>query len=248
MLVSLHVKTKILTAKTLLVSATALSLSACASVGDGSPNPLAGGDFYTQDFPEVSENTLAFNAEQDRFRVGDSADIYVYNVESLSNTYPVDREGNINFPLVGTQKVAGLTTLELQDQLISVYGENYLQNPNITVKLEANVLGNIVVDGSVSKPGVFEIHKPVRLTEAVALAGGLAEFADAKEVYVVREIEGKKKVKVVNLKDIRQAGATDIPIYPQDIVYIQKNSGKVAFSEFLKTVPILSTLLIVGTR
>lgn len=228
-----------------------LTLSACANLGSNSSEQadfLADGEFYTQDFPEVSENTLAINADQDRFRVGDIADIFVYNVEALTNTYPVDREGNINFPLIGTQKVAGLTTLELQQQLMAEYGENYLQKPSITVKLEASKLGNIVVDGAVSKPGVFELFKPVRLSEAVALAGGLSENANQKEVYIVREIEGKKKVKVVNLKDIRQMGASDPQIYPQDIVYIQNSAGKAAYNEFLKTIPLLSAILIAGTR
>ncbi len=224
------------------------ALSACASVGSDSDNILADGQFYTQDFPEISENTLAINAEQDLFRVGDTADIHVYNVESLTNSYPVDREGNINFPLIGTQKVAGLTTLELQKQLMAAYGEDYLQSPNITVRLEANTLGNIVVDGAVSKPGVFELNKPIRLSEAVALAGGLGEFADSKEVYMVREVEGKKAVQIVNLKEIRQLGATDPEVYPQDIIYIPKSPGKAAFNEFLKTVPLLSAVLIAGTR
>lgn len=228
-----------------------LTLSACASLGSNSSEQadfLADSEFYTQDFPEVSENTLAINADQDRFRVGDIADIFVYNVEALTNTYPVDREGNINFPLIGTQKVAGLTTLELQQQLMAEYGESYLQKPSITVKLEASKLGNIVVDGAVSKPGVFELFKPVRLSEAVALAGGLSENANQKEVYIVREIEGKKEVKVVNLKDIRQMGASDPQIYPQDIVYIQNSAGKAAYNEFLKTIPLLSAILIAGTR
>jgi len=225
-----------------------ISLSACASVGDRSSDVLADGEFYTQDFPVVSENTLAINAEQDRFRVGDTADIFVYNVETLTNTYPVDREGNINFPLIGTQKVAGLTTLELQKQLIAEYGENYLQRPSITVKLEAATLGNIVVDGSVAKPGVFELNKSIRLSEAIALAGGLAEYANQKEVYMVREIEGKKSVKVVNLKEIRQLGAADPQIYPQDIIYVEKDGGKAAYNEFLKTIPLLSAILIAGTR
>ena len=234
--------------KPLAIGLCLMSLSACASFGDKSSDILADGDFYTQDFPEVSENTLAINAEQDRFRIGDIADIHVYNVESLSNTYPIDREGNINFPLIGTQQVAGLTTLELQKQLIQEYGANYLQTPSITVKLEASKLGNIVVDGAVSKPGVFELYKPIRLSEAVAMAGGLSENANQKEVYMVREIEGKKSVKLVNLKEIRQMGASDPQVYPQDIVYIQDSAGRAAYNEFLKTIPLLSAILIAGTR
>lgn len=244
----LHKLSAIFGAKEFLIAAATLSTTACASLGSESSNLLADGDFYTQDFPEISENTLAISATQGQFRVGDVADINFYNIDSLSNSYTVNYEGNVNFPIIGNQKVAGLTPLGLQQQLTTIYGESYLQNPNITVKRQANVLGNIVVDGSVSKPGVFELYKPVRLSEAVALAGGLTENANSKEVYVVREIEGKKKVKIVNLKEIRRAGGSDPDIYPQDIVYVQDSSGKVAFNEFLKTVPLLSTLVILGTR
>ena len=235
--------------KAAIVGLCLLGLSACASMGDKSNKDLlADGEFYTQDFPEVSENTLAINADQDRFRIGDIADVFVYNVDSLTNTYPVDREGNVNFPLIGSQKVAGLTTLELQKQLMSEYGSNYLQNPSITVKLESSMLGNIVVDGAVSKPGVFDLFKPIRLSEAVAMAGGLSENANQKEVYMVREIEGKKKVKIVNLKDIRRMGATDPAVYPDDIVYVQDSTGRMAYNEFLRTVPLLSAILLAGTR
>lgn len=234
----------------LAISLTALGLTACASLGgdSGSSGSLSEGEFFTQDFPEISENSLAINAEQDRFRIGDIADIYVYDVDSLTNTYPIDREGNINFPLIGTQEVAGLTTLELQKQLVAEYGETYLQNPSITVKLEASKLGNIVVDGAVSKPGVFELYNPVRLSEAVAMAGGLTSDANTKSVYLVREIEGKRKVKEVNLKEIRSLGASDPEVYPDDIVFVQNSAGRMAYNEFLRTIPLLSAILIASTR
>lgn len=233
--------------KAILLAAAVSSIIGCSTISDNA-SPLSGGNFYTEEFPEVAEDTLAINTAQDLFRIGDIADITFFNVEELSNTYPVDREGNINFPLIGTQKVSGLSTLDLQKKLVSAYSVNYLQSPNIIVKREATLLGKIVVDGSVSNPGVFELFKPVALSEAIALSGGLAETANSKEVFIVREIEGNKKVRVVNLKEIRRSGATDPQIYPQDIVYVQDNTGKVAFDEFLKVVPLLSTILLLERR
>ncbi len=245
--------------KTVLLGLSLVALTGCETMnlGDRSDSEYTGkaskrlakdAQYYTDDFPEVSENTLAINAEQDRFRVGDIADIYVYNVESLTNTYPIDREGNISFPLIGTQKVAGLTTLELQKELMVQYGATYLQNPSITVKIEASKLGKIVVDGAVKKPGVFELYNTIRLSEAIAMAEGLTANANSKEVFLVREIEGKRHVKPINLKEIRRLGAADPTIYPDDIVFVQDSSGRMAYNEFLRTVPLLSALLIAGTR
>ena len=126
--------------KTVLLGLSLVAFSGCETLnlGDRSDSAYTGKaskrlakdtQYYTDDFPEISENTLAINADQDRFRVGDIADIYVYNVESLTNTYPIDREGNINFPLIGPQKVAGLTTLELQKELMVQYGATLSSKP-----------------------------------------------------------------------------------------------------------------------
>jgi len=223
-------------------------LAACAST-DSQPMAselLDSNASYTEDFADVSINTLRLNAEQDLFQIGDSADISFYNVKELSNTYTVDREGNVNFPLIGVQKVAGITTLQLQQKLSAEYGQKYLQNPNITVKREATVLGKFVIDGSVTKPGVLELSKPISLSEAVAMAGGLSKDADQEEVFVIREVDGEKKIKKVDLKAIRKMAATDPIIYPNDVVFIQDSNKRIAYSELLRSLPLLSTILLLG--
>lgn len=234
--------------KALLTGLGLFGLVACASVESKSSNSLSGFNLYTGDFPVVSESELARSSKKNLFRVGDVAEISVYNIEALSNSYPVDPDGNISMPLIGSQKAAGLTPHSLQKQLVVAYSENYLQNPSIIVKRDVSTLGNVVVDGAVKKPGVFPLSRPIRLSEAVALAGGLSETADHKEVYMVREFDGKKNVKLVNLTEIRKMGADDPQIYPKDIVYIQNSTGKLAYDEFLKVVPLLSTLLVISTR
>ncbi|WP_371396504.1 polysaccharide biosynthesis/export family protein [Fretibacter rubidus] len=200
-------------------------------------------------FPEVDINTIARSVTRDVFKIGDSAEIEVYDVDSLSSTYIVDRAGNITFPLIGTIQVAGLNTTELQQRLTQRYGQEYLRNPSINVKIESQPLGRVVVDGAVNKPIVFEVSEIISLSEAIAQAEGLDQTSTTgNSVFIVRSINGERKVREVNLKDIRRFGAEDPQIIPNDVIFVQDSAGRVAFREFLRTVPLLNTAVIFASR
>jgi|GEM_PF-5120882 len=209
----------------------------------------AAGDLvFVDDFQDVSLEEVATRANLDTFKIGDTAEIAVYNVSNLSGEYVVDRKGNIIFPLIGAVKVAGLSTLDVQEKLTQRYGEKYLQSPSISVNLKAQQLGKIVVDGSVAKPGVFKLNNLIRLSEAVALAGGLSEDANRREVYIVRTENGVRKIKSVDLDAVRKFGAADPQLIPSDIVYVQDSTARIAFKEVLRALPLVNLGLVLATR
>jgi len=240
----------------------AFLFSACSSMPKGLPktyNSLGaevgdkaslGQNMFVDEFPPTSGNDIINVAYNDVFKVGDSADVKVYNVENLTALYVVDRAGNIVFPLIGTVKVAGTNTMELQETLTRLYGEKYLQTPGISVKLEALdiELGKIVVDGAVNKPGVFELENIIRLSEAIALSEGLTADASRSKIYIVRTINGQRRVRIIDLDKVRQLGAEDPEIIPGDIIFVNESRNRVIFREFLRTVPIINSVLIYGTR
>jgi len=240
----------------LLLSTSVLLLGGCATLETaGISNKLENDESLTQntsfvnDFPAFSIDQIAQNASNDVFKIGDVADINVYNVESLTNTYVVDRAGEISFPLIGTVRVAGLSTTKLQETLTQRYGSRYLESPSINVKLETQTLGRIVVDGAVRKPGAFEVNEIIRLSEAIALAEGLnEENTNGSKVYIVRGVNGQRQVKEVDLRAIRQLGADDPQLIPEDVIFVQDSTGRILFKEFLKTVPLINTAVLYGTR
>lgn len=203
-------------------------------------------DPFVKEFPEVTISDVSKNSFIRKFRSGDSAEIEVYNVEALSSTYIVDSMGNVAFPLIGQIRVEGLTSLELRDTLTERYGQKYLQSPNIIVRLEGGDLGSIVVDGAVKKPGVFEIDRIMRLSEVIALAEGINEDADRDEVYVVRKINNERLILKVNYNDIRKKAGNDPAIIPNDAIFVQDSTGRVLFREFVRTIPLLNTLIILS--
>lgn len=231
-----------------------LSLTGCASVNQlNSPlslnkdkNGITQSEAYVASFPEVTIEDVALKVNRDVFKVGDTANVKVYDVDNLSAPYIVDRFGDVNFPLIGSVKVAGMTTVDLQQALTEKYGSKYLQNPNINVQIEAQDLGRVVVDGAVNKPGVFDINRIIRLSEAVALAGGLDEDANGSSIYIVRTIDGQRQVTEANLKDIRKLGSPDPQIIPDDVIFVQDSAGRVLFREFLRTLPILNSAVILS--
>ena len=226
----------------------AVLLGGCSTLSAASKSGAQAASILDDDFPVVETTNIAGLTDQDVFKVGDLAEITVYNVENLSGTYVVNRSGEVDFPLIGKMKVAGLTTLLVQEQLTQRYGDNYLQNPSIAVKIEPRKLGKVIVDGAVTEPGVFEVFEVINLSEAIALAGGVTVDANKKEVYIVREIDGERQVRTVNLNEIRKLAGRDPKIYPNDMVFVQESGGRIAFREFLRTVPLLNTVAILSTR
>jgi len=224
-------------------------LTACATANSGAVGSDDGTNFlgqsktniqdvegYVSEFPDVGIDQVSRNVSKDIFNIGDTADISVYNVESLTNTYIVDRNGNIVFPLIGEVRV-------------EKYGARYLRNPGINVKREATELGRIVVDGAVNKPGVFEVNDIIKLSEAIALAEGLnGEDTNGSSVYIIRNVNGDRKVREVDLRNIRRLGADDPQLIPDDVVFVQDSAGRIVFREFLRTVPLLNTATLLAIR
>lgn len=230
-------------------------MSSCASIEQTSSyftpngNTLDGNNNIVETFPNVDINQIALSSTNNIFKAGDIADVSVYNVEALSNTYVVDLAGKISFPLIGEVHIAGNTTTQVQEILTEKYGAQYLKNPGINVKLESKELGRIVVDGAVNKPGVFEVKDIIRLSEAIALAEGLDNIdTNGSKTFIVRNIEGQRKIKEVDLRSIRKLGAIDPQIIPNDVIFVQDTTGRVLFREFLRTIPLLNTAIIYSQR
>jgi len=229
------------------------ALSACATLapafgGNHGDDAIGEAANYVDSFPQINISELARNSAVDVIKVGDTAEVTIYNVEDLSGNYIVDRTGNISMPLIGPVQAEGRSVFELQEALTRRYGADYLQNPNINVKLDAKKLGKVIVDGAVNKPGVFEVDRVIRLSEAIALAEGIGEDTTGKSVYIVRNVGGTAKVKEVNLRNIRNLSAPDPEISPDDVIFVNDSAGRVIFREFLRTVPLLNTAIIYGTR
>lgn len=105
---------------------------------------------------------------------------------SVGNGFNVSPEGLIQFPLLGTFKIAGLTESAAREELTRRLSR-FIKNPQITLRIQAYRAGRIYVDGEVRTPCLQAINDiPMTLPEALNRAGGLTPAADRATVSVTR--------------------------------------------------------------
>lgn len=104
----------------------------------------------------------------------DVISIDVFNVPELSKLLVrVANDGTITVPLIGQVKAAGLTAQQLREELAQKWGENYLQNPEVTLFIRQFKAKPVSVIGAVEKPGLYPLTGQRNLIEVLSMAGGL---------------------------------------------------------------------------
>ena len=139
--------------------------------------------------------------------------------------YLVDKEGNIDFPILGKIHVEGLTRNGLRDNIKEMLiAEGFLKDPVVTV----NFLNfKISVQGEVARPGSFNITgERINLLEALSMAGDLTIYGRRDRVAVIRETKDKS---VILYHDLRSTNIFNSPCYylqQNDIIYVEPNKRR----------------------
>jgi polysaccharide biosynthesis/export protein len=121
-----------------------------------------------------------------RLGAGDKLRIEVYKDTQLSQSVQIRPDGKITLPLVGDIEATNRTPIELRDQITKMLRE-FMTNPVVTVIVQEALSAQVYVTGEVSKSGPVQIVGPLNILQAIAMAGGLNEFANKKDVRVLRQ-------------------------------------------------------------
>lgn len=125
-----------------------------------------------------------------RIGPGDILSVIVYDHPELTNPAGSDQspeqsgnvvepDGTLYYPYIGRIRVAGLTALEVRDELARRLADGYIASPQISVRVAAFNSQKAYVTGSVDRPGAQMItNVPLTILDAVAAAGGLSDAAD----------------------------------------------------------------------
>ncbi len=133
--------------------------------------------------------------------VGDMLKVSVWKNEDLQAEVPVRPDGRISVPLVGEVHVAGLTPLEVQSLLTERY-TSFVTAPSVSVLVTQVNSRKVFILGQVKQSGAFDILQPTNVMQALAMAGGISEFAKTNKIVVLREVNGVKKRWQVNIDAI----------------------------------------------
>ncbi len=174
--------------------------------------------------PDKSPSKAYVVTNTDRIRVA------VYQEDDLSVISRVDARGNVNLPLVGSVKVAGLTVEKAERTIELAYQEGrFLRMPKVTINVEEYASREVSIQGQIRSPGRYPLPIEANMTilELVTRAGGLTDTAKGTEINITRVLpDGTKDIFTVDVESMikgkRSASVTDNSLILQtgDLIFV----------------------------
>jgi polysaccharide biosynthesis/export protein len=191
-----------------------LALGVGSAAAQGTQTPPA------QPAVAVPPNKVAVG---DDYRIGpeDGLSIIVWKNEALSRTVTVRPDGKISLPLLNDVQAAGLTAMQLRDDLTKKFTE-FMPSPEVSVLITGVNSFKVSVLGQVNRPGRYELKSKTTMLDIIALCGGFRDFAAPTRIVVLRQ-EGKatKRIPFNYNRVIQQGGeAENFDLQPNDIVLV----------------------------
>jgi polysaccharide export outer membrane protein len=222
----------------------ALFLGSCASKQD---------IIYFQDEPLNSEMALSNNYEI-KFKPADllTIDISAQDPEAVApflltpvaqnasstlelnrnvrmQTYLIDINGNIEFPVLGSLKLEGLSRVQATEMLKMKLSE-YIKDPIVNVRL---INFTITILGEVNAPGSYTVqNERISLSDALGLAGDLTIYGKRDNVLLIREVEGQKRYAKFDLNSVNVLNSPNYYLTQNDVIYVEPNSARVRQSSY----------------
>ncbi len=136
------------------------------------------------------------------------------NVESVQ-TRRIDELGFIRLPIIGQIKAGGLTTKQLEQEIVDILHPNILRDPTVTVIVQEGRQKTFAVIGAVGGVGTYSILKSdFRLLDAIALARGIPDTVE--KVYVIRQVPLSDLVEGRTFGERGRPGAHRPPLQPSE--------------------------------
>ena len=160
-----------------------------------------------------------FNLTRVQYRAG-STDLRTGSNNGEISGYTLDDKGDIDFPIIGTLHIAGMTKSQIAALVKKRLMEEILvYDPVVTVEF-MNLYFSVL--GEVKTPGKYAITKDqITLLEAISMAGDLSIYGKRDAIFVIREENGER---VTHWVDIRSKDLFNSPVYylkQNDVVYVQ---------------------------
>lgn len=158
------------------------------------------------------------------------------------NSYLINKQGTIDFPVLGKLNAEGLTVARFKDSL-KVKLNQYLQNPIVNIRL---LNYKITVLGEVLRPATYTIpSERITIIDALGMAGDLTIYGKRENVLLVREENGKRKFIRLNLNSSNLFESPYYYLKQNDIVYVEPNKAKVDTLEStsLRRITVIASVL-----
>jgi polysaccharide biosynthesis/export protein len=154
---------------------------------------------------------------------GDVISINVVEHPEFSGRNKIRPDGRINYPVVGELDVASLSCAQLV-KIMQGKLAPYVNNPVVSVSIEAYYSNKIFIIGDVNRAGEFEIYEPIEVIKAVAMCGGLKN----SKTKTIRIIRGDGTVVPVNMADLMSGRlskreSSKYLLFPGDTMFVPES-------------------------
>lgn len=158
-----------------------------------------------------------------------TTDDLTMSVTARQQTYIVDSQGNINFPILGQIHVGGMTTEQLQAYLTKEISKE-VEDPMVRVQL---MNFHVAVAGEVQKPGTLNVTRSrFSILDALSAAGDLTPYGERSNILLVREENGQRKFVHLNLNSADLLESPYFYLRQNDYVYVEPNKIRQANSKY----------------
>ena len=151
----------------------------------------------------------------------DILSIYVWKEPELTREVTVMPDGRVTFPLAGEIVAQGQTVAQLK-KAITQKLEKYVTAPEVTLIVRESRSQMIYTIGKVGRPGPYPLMSGMTILQALSTAGGLTEWADLKNIIIVRRQAGKEIQIPFNYKEFTSGQNLDknIMLQPGDTIVV----------------------------
>lgn len=154
---------------------------------------------------------------------GDIFNLEIVGEKDLPTEYQVASDGTVTVPYIHELEVAGLEPQEVAALVRKRLMERkILTDPSVVVTVKEYRSKRVTLLGQVQKPGSFPLAPDMTLLQAISLAGGMTSIAQASRVNLTRKTKNGTRTVVVNVEEIYEGRAPDIPLQAGDSVYVRE--------------------------
>jgi polysaccharide export outer membrane protein len=179
--------------RSILLGSVAMLATAAAVSGHGRPTDSQKIAVPGATQPRAAGRPVAAVTPSPEYVIGpnDTLSILFWRDKDMSADVVVRPDGNITLPLLNDIQAAGLTPDQLRDRILTE-ARRFIEDPSPTVVVKEINSRKVFITGQVEKPGPYTISSPMTVLQLIAISGGLKEFADGKNILVMRTDNGRQ--------------------------------------------------------
>jgi polysaccharide export outer membrane protein len=202
---------------------TAVALVSCAAASALAQAPTVRSTAAANQTPAQPATVSASTQVPADYVIGpdDVLTIFFWREKDLSGDVSVRPDGRISLPLINDVEAAGLTPEQLRVRLTAA-ADKYIEEPTVTVVVKQINSRKVFITGQIAKPGAYPMMVPTTVMQLITLAGGVQEYADGKNIQILRTENGRPVSLRFNYDEVKRGKKLqqNIALIPGDTVIV----------------------------